>query len=209
MQRIRLVYSKCDELRFTGNLDMQKVWERTFRRAGLPLAYSQGFHPQPKIHQACPLPLGFTSCNDLLDFWLDSEDQLEEIRKKLEPVLQPGLVIQEYRLIPQEEKPLQTQVRSASYHAEIDPDSQLTPVTITSRIDSLLGQNQCIRERRGKQYDLLSLIENLQLNTENGMTLEMTLAALPGATGRPEEVLDALGILLENTSITRVGLILK
>ena len=60
MQRIRLTYSKGGELKYTGNLDMMKVWERTFRRARLRIAYSQGFNPQPKIHQALPLPLGFT-----------------------------------------------------------------------------------------------------------------------------------------------------
>lgn len=49
MKRIRIHYAKTEGLRYTSNLDMQKVWERALRRAGLPLYYSQGFHPQPRI----------------------------------------------------------------------------------------------------------------------------------------------------------------
>ncbi|MBA4384294.1 MAG: hypothetical protein C0410_06130, partial [Anaerolinea sp.] len=54
MQRIRIHYFKGEDLQYIGNLDLHKVWERTFRRAQIKLAYSQGFHPQPRMHQACP-----------------------------------------------------------------------------------------------------------------------------------------------------------
>jgi radical SAM-linked protein len=207
MQRIRLVYSKGDELKFTGNLDMMKVWERTFRRAGLKIAYSQGFHPQPKIHQALPLPLGFTSQNDLLDFWLDSDESLGEISKKLERALQPGIMVQEYQVVPAALKPLQTLVTSAEYLVRMETES--IHADLTERIEKLLRQNECLRERRGKQYDLRPLIESLQIDKDDTSVLLMTLAARPGATGRPEEVLDALGIAMQDIEIMRSGMILS
>jgi radical SAM-linked protein len=207
MQRIRLVYSKGDELKFTGNLDMMKVWERTFRRAGLKIAYSQGFHPQPKIHQALPLPLGFTSQNDLLDFWLDSDENLGEISKKLERALQPGITVQEYQVVPAALKPLQTLVTSAEYLVRMETES--IHADLTERIEKLLRQNECLRERRGKQYDLRPLIESLQIDKDDTSSLLMTLAARPGATGRPEEVLDALGIAMQDIEIMRCGMILS
>jgi len=71
MQRIRVTYARTAPLRYTGHLDMQIVWERCLRRARLPLMYSQGFHPQPRINQACPLPLGMTSQMEVMDFWLE------------------------------------------------------------------------------------------------------------------------------------------
>ncbi len=206
MQRIRLVYSKGDELKYTGNLDMHKVWERSFRRAGLPLAYSQGFHPQPKIHQACPLPLGFTSEEDLLDFWLDSDLTEPDSREKLEKALQPGITILEIRIVPPEEKPLQTQVISATYEVVINDEHR--PADLEELLDTLLNKNTCVRERRGKQYDLLPLIESLKIDECNPNILEMTLAARPSATGRPEEVLDALGIALQDATISRKKLLL-
>ncbi len=206
MQRIRLVYSKGDELKYTGNLDMLKVWERSFRRAGLPLAYSQGFHPQPKIHQACPLPLGFTSEEDLLDFWLETDLTPPDLREKLEKALQPGITIQEILIVPSEEKPLQTQVTSAIYDVFIDMEQR--PADLEGRIVTLLNLDTCMRERRGKQYDLLPLIESLKIDEKNSNILEMTLAARPSATGRPEEVLDALGIALQDATIGRKKLLL-
>ena len=207
MQRIRLVYSKGDELKYTGNLDMHKVWERSFRRAGLPLAYSQGFHPQPKIHQACPLPLGFTSEEDLLDFWLETDLTPPDLREKLEKALQPGITIQEILIVPSEEKPLQTQVTSAIYDVFIDMEQR--PADLAKRIVTLLNLDTCMRERRGKQYDLLPLIESLKIDEPNSNILEMTLAARPSATGRPEEVLDALGISLQDATIARKKLLLS
>ena len=46
-------FSKTDAMRYTGHLDLHRAWERTFRRAGLPLAYTQGFSPHPRINLAC------------------------------------------------------------------------------------------------------------------------------------------------------------
>ena len=57
--RLRLTFSKTGSLRYTGHLDLHTIWERTIRRAGLPLAYTQGFHPGPKIQIASALAAGF------------------------------------------------------------------------------------------------------------------------------------------------------
>jgi hypothetical protein len=80
---------------------------------------------------------------------------------------------------------------------------------LTERIEKLLRQNECLRERRGKQYDLRPLIESLQIDKDDTSVLLMTLAARPGATGRPEEVLDALGIAMQDIEIMRSGMILS
>jgi len=55
-QRIRITFSKTEAMRFTGHLDLILTWERTFRRAALPLSYSEGFNPRPVINFAAPLP---------------------------------------------------------------------------------------------------------------------------------------------------------
>ncbi|MFQ5886684.1 MAG: TIGR03936 family radical SAM-associated protein, partial [Anaerolineae bacterium] len=58
-QRIRITFSKGEEIQYISHLDMMRLWKRTLRRANLPLAYSKGFNPQPKISIAAPLPVGF------------------------------------------------------------------------------------------------------------------------------------------------------
>ena len=205
MQRIRVIYSKGEELRYTGNLDMHKVWERTFRRADLPLAYSQGFHPQPKIHQACPLPLGFISAHEVLDFWLNSEDDLDAIKEKLNQTIQPGITLLSLSSMPLDAKPLQTLVRSSVYSIRIENNEDAA--TIANRLNALKQLERCIRTRRGKEYNLLLLIEAISITKSQPVEIEMTLAARAGATGRPEEVLDALGIAPSEADVTRIGLL--
>lgn len=192
MQRIRIHYFKGEALQYIGNLDLHKVWERTFRRAQIKLAYSQGFHPQPRMHQACPLPLGFTSHVELLDFWCDSDDSLDDLRAKLERSVQPGIEIQTLTNIPLKSPPLQTIVESATYCVTLPEDSDLP--SIEEKVNHLNAAENCLRERRGKQYDLRPLIKELSFSASRPATISMCLMAMPGATGRPEEVLEELGI---------------
>lgn len=205
-QRIRLTYQKGEELRYTGNLDMHKVWERTFRRAALPLAYSQGFHPQPRLNQACPLPLGFTSTCEMLDFWLEGELALEEFRQRLEAAVQPGITISEMRQVALNLKPLQTRVVSSVYGIELTDEYLYSDNR--QKLDQLLEKEVCLRERRGKPYDLRPLIESIKLIDQPRPTLEMTLKTMPGATGRPEEVLEELGIPPYEVDVVRTALLL-
>lgn len=205
MQRVRLIYARGEELLYVGNLDMHKIWERTFRRADLKLAYSQGFHPQPRIHQACPLPLGFTSSNEILDFWLDSDESIAQIKQKIEEVIQPGIKILDIMIIPLNAAPLQTLVSAARYCVTIT--DTLDSHELRNRINALLSRNTCVRERRGKKYDLLPLIQSIDVTETSQLTMEITLVTLPGATGRPEEVLDELSIPITSVNIDRKQLV--
>lgn len=205
MQRVRLTYARGEDLLYVGNLDIHKIWERTFRRAEIHLAYSQGFHPQPRIHQACPLPLGFTSSNEILDFWLDSDESLNEIEVKLKKSIQPGITILNLINVPLNSSALQTLVRAARYRIQIDE-----PVSIANLkkvLDAFMSNKDCYRERRGKSYDLMPLIKDLKLVEAPNPVIEMTLVTLPGATGRPEEVLDELSIPITSVSIDRTELV--
>ena len=72
-RRIRIQFTKEGALRYISHLDLHSLMERSTRRAGLPLAYSQGFHPQPKIQLAAALALGFASTAELVDIWLNDD----------------------------------------------------------------------------------------------------------------------------------------
>jgi len=206
MQRIRISYEKGRELQYTGNLDMHKVWERTFRRAHLPLAYSQGFHPQPKIQQAAPLPLGFTSKAENLDVWMDTDEPVDSIAKILVKTAQPGITIRNIAVIPLTEEALPNQVTAAHYTVTLD--DPLDSNELQEKIVNLISVEIIERERRGKKYDLRPLIQKLSLAEGNPPTLQMELTSLPGATGRPEEVLEELGIDPYSVDIERTGMVL-
>lgn len=210
--RIRLTFAKQGPLRYTGHLDLHKLWERAARRAGLPLAYSQGFHPQPKMNIAAALPLGFSSRCEVLDMRLKEEIPLEGLCERLQETLPTGIRVSSVEQVEESLPALQTQVASAEY--EVTLREAMDRTELECRIDSVLGSESLPRERRGKGYDLRPLIEELSLLPNpfpggEGMKIFMRLSAREGATGRPEEVLDELGLPFEKTRIERTKIIFK
>jgi radical SAM-linked protein len=187
---IRITFAKTEAMRYTSHLDLQRALERTLRRASLPLAYTQGFSPHARINIASALPLGFTSDGEIIDLWLDESLPVEKIHAALDAAAPPGIEIHRVQEIIAKEPALQTQVQAAEYTAvlrETIPD-------LAERVTALLAAETLPRERRGKRYDLRPLIETLSAEGDERNRLTMRLGARANATGRPEEVLDALGI---------------
>lgn len=229
--RLRITFTKTGALRYTGHLDLHRIWERTARRADLPLVYSQGFHPQPKIQIAAALPLGFSSRAELVDIWLETEGESEvsrlrtpDIQIALQQAAPPGLTILSLESVDEHAPALQTQVISAEY--EVTLLAAVDEAALTRNLSAVVKAESLPRERRGRAYDLRPLIESLHLlpcptapmppcspasllPRSPSLLLIMRLTAREGATGRPEEVLDAIGIPPETARIERSRLILK
>lgn len=203
--RLRIIFAKQGALRYTGHLDLHRLWERAARRAELPLAYSQGFHPQPKLAIAAALPLGFSSRCEVLDMRLEHEIPLDGLCERLQETLPTGIQVTSVESVDEKLPALQTLVASAEYLVTLT--EAVDGSELQRKIDSVLESSSITRERRGKTYDLRPLIEELQLRADR--CIFMRLAAREGATGRPEEVLDALGIAFEETRIERTELIFK
>ncbi len=212
--RIRITFSKMDALRYSSQLDVHKIWERAARRAGLPLTYSQGFHPLPKISIANALPLGNSSRAEFLEMRLDKELETNSILKELNSNLPDGMKISRVDKVDENEPSIQTRITFAEYLVGIA--GPISESDLQAKIEDILACASLPRNRRGKQYDLRQLIDKLYLMTGNSSEIDrpsliifMRLSAKEGATGRPEEVLDALSIPIQNTKIERLGLILS
>lgn len=221
--RIRITFAKQGPLRYTGHLDLHKLWERAARRAELPLAYSQGFHPQPKMNIAAALPLGFSSRCEVMDMRLKHDIPMDGLREKLQQTLPSGIQVLNVDNADERAPALQTLVASAEYQVTLKERADASE--LKRQIDSVMESESILRERRGKTYDLRPLIEELQILASDGspsvpghrltgtrapaIQILMRLAAREGATGRPEEVLDTLGIAFEETQIERTNLIFR
>lgn len=208
--RIRITFSKQGALRYTGHLDLHRLWERAARRAELPLAYSQGFHPQPKMNLAAALPLGFSSRCEVLDMRLERDVPLEGLRDTLQATLPEGIQVLSVEQAEERAPALQTQVESAEY--EVTLTEAVDGSDLKRKVDSVMDAESILRSRRGKEYDLRPLIESLTVVSSpegKGEKIFMKLSAKEGATGRPEEVLDVLGIAHEETRIERTRLIFQ
>ena len=207
--RVRITFTKQGALRYIGHLDLHRVWERGMRRADLPISYSQGFHPQPKISLAAALPLGFSSRAEVLDVRLNEEIPTEDIFSRLKDNLPPDIKVTDVKSVDERLPALQTTVLSAAYDVHLT--EPVTGSELTRKVESLMQAETIIRERRGKTYDLRPLIEMLSVITQADGTvwLKMTLSAREGATGRPEEVLTVLEIEPETARVERTRLIFK
>jgi|SRR5271157_447756 len=203
--RVRIIFSKTGALRYIGHLDLNTIWERAARRAGLPLAYTQGFHPQPKMTFASALPLGFSSRCEVMDMRLNEEMDLASLSVQLQNAMPSGIGIINVQSVDEHEPPPQTQIVSAEY--EVNLTEAVNMSELKRKMDEVVASPSLPRERRGKSYDLRPLIEKLELTSEDKIL--MRLAAREGATGRPEEVLDVLGISIEHARVERTNLIFR
>ena len=91
VQRIRIRYAKRGPLRFTSHRDFARAFERALRRAAVPIAFSQGFHPHPKISYASAAPTGVASEAEYLEIALQAPVDPAELRVALDAALSPGL----------------------------------------------------------------------------------------------------------------------
>lgn len=92
----RLLFTKKDNAVWISHLDLMRVFQRAFKRAGLSLTHTQGFNPRPSVSIAMPLSVGVESCCELLDFDLDGEKvSCDEICRRLNEVLISGVEVLE------------------------------------------------------------------------------------------------------------------
>ena len=92
----RLLFEKTGSAVWMSHLDLMRLMQRAFKRAGLPLTHTQGFNPRPSVSIALPLSVGVESVCELLDFDLEGElPPLEEIRERLNAALVPGVTVRQ------------------------------------------------------------------------------------------------------------------
>ncbi len=212
MQRLRLTFSRGPELKYISHLDLMRLWERALRRAGMPIVYSQGFNPRPRLSMAAPLPIGVTSNGELMDIFLEQRASLSFFTKAVSAELPPGVGIREVEEIWPGLPSLQSRVRYAEYQVQVQPDKELNQVQLALR--SLLQQEhlpwQHARDREIRKYDLRALIQDLWLEDWQGTdcTLGMRLRTDSTASGRPEQVTLALEFPEHPRAIHRTKLIL-
>lgn len=200
--RVRMTYAKLGNLRFTGHLDLQRLFERALRRTNLPLRYSQGFNPHLRINLASALPLGFVGEAEQMDFWLDQEVPLEEISIRLRQSLPAELILKNLQVIDNQQPSLQASLLSSDFDILLPAD--LNPQVVQEQIDSLLNQETIPVQRRKKTVDVKRLILDWHLVRQVPQSLlTLSMKATPEENGRPDEFLELLGIDPADCLVTR------
>ena len=212
VQRLRLNYGRSGALQYLAHLDMIRLWHRLFRRAGVPLAYSEGRNPRPRISIAAALPVGVTSGGELLDIYLKRRVSGFYFLKRVEPQLLPDLDVFGTDEVPIDSPSLQSLVRESEYLVTVDyPEPG---GTLEAAVDDLLAAEtlpwEHRREKEVRRYDLRKQVHDLWVeDTSDGdATIGMLLQTDPDASGRPEQVTTALGIEEPPIAIHRSKIVL-
>jgi len=213
MQRIRVKYNRGEAVKFIAHLDMMRLWERALRRAGVPLSYSQGFSPHPQISQAAPLSVGVTSETELMDVFLFRNVTPQWFNDAVNQQLPDGIRILQSQQIAPVLPSLQSIVRFAEYRVEITTDRSReeieTSINKLLALEHLPWQHQ--RDTGTKSYDLRALVDTISLvdKTPEKCIIKMKLRCDNSGTGRPEQVIAALGFTGYPVSIHRINLYLE
>jgi radical SAM-linked protein len=199
-QRLRIIFRKGEATRFLSHLDLQATLEFSMRRARLPLEFSEGFNPRPKMSLVAPLPLGYTGEREILEIVLSQPLPAGEVLERLGAAVPQGIVVREVVEVPAEGKSAASKLVSASYLVELaDPAERLA-----ERLAAVLARPSIEvdeeRDRAIRRRDIRSAI--LSLSAEGDRAFRLT-AGYSGGTVRPEQILDLLGISRDDARITR------
>lgn len=211
--RLRIVFAKKEAVKYIGHLDLMLAWERALRRARIPLAYSQGFNPRPKIQAASSLPLGSIGTAEVLDIIVTEPLDLSTARDRISQALPAGIAIQAIEEVPLKEPALQQLLRQADYTVTVETD--LSAEIVTERIQTLLAAPEVWltrrRKKRQERFNLRPLIHQLRLQSvENGeAVLIMRLDAGQFGNLRPRDLLKALELADRWFRVVRTQLIFE
>lgn len=206
MIRLRASLEKGDAARFISHLDLVRAIERALRRSGLPVAYSEGYNPHPKLTFTAPLPLGATSVAEYMEIVLSEDIAPEEFASRLSAQLPLGLRVTEARPVAIHGTSLMAAIDTATWEAAFPAPPGGRPA-VAAAVEQLLKLGTYTFVHSGKrgerEVDLRPLIDSLEVLPDRAdvpvaageVRLLMTLAMGQRGAVRPEEVVAALADL--------------
>lgn len=183
VQTLQVRYAKRGRMRFASHRDFQRAWERALRRVGVPMAYSAGFSPHPKVSYAGAAPTGAASEAEFLEFSVVQQIDPRAVRQALDAALPEGLDIV---AVVEATAPLVDQLRASRWRME-------WPFDVTEAIAAFAAADSVEVERITKAgrriLDVRALCSAIEMPTPQ--VVELTVAhAEP--TPRPAEVVVAV-----------------
>ena len=124
MQRLRIRFCRGEEIKFISHLDIIRLWQRALHRAQIPLAYSEGFNPRPRISLAAPLAIGVTSEVELMDMFCTKWVSPHWFTSAVSRQLPPGIKILQVFSLALNQPSLQSQVRYVEYKVEVATENE-------------------------------------------------------------------------------------
>jgi len=206
VNKVRLRFAKCGDLRLVSHRDIMRCLERMLRRAQIPVALTQGYCPRPKITFALALGLGIESLCEVVDIELAVALEPTELLDRLRAEAPPGFDWTDACALPADARP--PRPRAAEYSFRVHEERRAACLgTLQSLLES---QSWTLTRKRPERESLFDLRPHLICAdlTADGL-LRFRLKVAPDGSARPEELLEALALrdLLDGgTILTRTGL---
>jgi len=219
--RLRVRFAKTGEMALLSHLDLVRMLERALRRSQLPVSFTGGFHPLPRLQLALALPLGAEADSDWLDLSFTEVVQPEQLMDRLAPLLPEGFALLEAHGVPVKSPALSQMLQSAHWRLCLQP-SGADRLPAERRCQEALGEllgaealplEELDRQGRRRRRDLRPLLLDLHWHHWSPQRLELGLETLVQANGRslkPDQLRQLLsqrlGCELQQTQLRRVAL---
>ncbi len=202
MNRIRFRYACGKELRYLSHLDLTRLFQRAMRRACLPLAYTLGYTPRPRLSLAAPLPVGVTASREYGEIYLAEPLSPDSFCRRLGEELPIGLTLTGAAGVEPDEPPLAALINAALYSAIWKGErSASAPAELQKSLDQLLARPEIMISRPGKvsekaARDIRPFIYSVEIPPAGEEGLELRLLLQVGSKGgvSPFRVLEQLSL---------------
>jgi len=182
--KIRLKFEKGRSVMFISHLDVIRVFERAFRRANLPISYTKGFNPRPKMTFTPALPVGTTSCSEYMDCEFDEEILPRDVMIRLNNVLPIGIKILEAE-VADNKLPLSS-LNAASYVVSIE-DGSNNEAKLRNAIKEVENSKEIFIEKQSKsgakQVNIIPLIYSIEVLESNSEGIKILMKLSIGQEG--------------------------
>lgn len=207
---VRLRFTKNGKVRFTSHRDIARIWERSLRVAQVPMVYSEGFSPRPRIAFGLALPTGYESDGEYIDIQLDDAGELrfsvDELPRMLTGAMPEGIEVTGVGVLEPRTPSLQQAVTSCVWDITV----KQTIEQLNEWTERVLSTPQIVvsRERKGKTVtdDLRPFIRSLQVvepvHADDRPVLRAELGTQPRSL-RPSELLTAVEPALDERTVRR------
>lgn len=189
----RVYFDKFGEMKFISHLDLLRFFDRLLKKSQIPVKYSQGFHPRPKMSFGSPVSLGTEAYDELMDFELEIPMSNEEVFKRLNSSNVVGFKVNKVEEVPRKSS-IMEEYTVMIYEVEGSEED-------ISKLEELLNRDEIveIKEKKGKiaTRDLKVRIKSFK-RENNNITMEIINTS-------PNSYLELVGIEQQEVKIKRCG----
>ena len=200
MLKIQYQFSRDERLRFLSHLNQQRLFQRAFRRANLPLAYSQGFNPHPRMSFALAMSVGLISDCEYGEVILEEAITASLFIEKMNRELPNGLKILKARIADDTKGSLSSMLLASDYELRVKTIRPMTREEVEEHIENYLKRDKIFIEKRNKKKKMvekeirafIKSIALIKIDDSGRAILSVCLNYLDQQTVKPELILESI-----------------